>query len=419
MRACSRAAEIGIKVLNTATARIAFSCSTARRLQRRRTVLDGMEAEARQADRVQPAAARRRRYSYTVQLGDLSVLPSVKFVITLDGDTQLPLEAGPAMVGTLAHPLNRPRFDRRSRVTAGYVFCSRASRSPGQRQSLVVLADLLGHVGIDPYTTAASDVYQDLFRGQLRRQGIYDVDAFERSLAGRVPDNRSQPRFVRGLLRPRRAVQRHRPHRQLPGAVRPPPASRWVRGDWQICPGSALVRDADGERRGQPAAAIARWKFLDNLRRSLMPPALVVADCGWSSFPGAGAVDDAGTARAPFPRSAPVILHLLSGWPGWPCAIRPRRAGERPGGLAAGGVVARHSAASSALMLDAIVRDAFPPLVSRRQLLEWETAAARSAGRWWAGSSSACGVAPIIAVAGRSCYFPARRRAGCCRRSPS
>ena len=130
--------------------------------------------------------------SFIVRQGDQSVLPSIKYVITLDSDTKLPMDTARRLVGTLSHPLNRPRFDPRlGRVTEGYgvlqprvgVSLESASRTP----FAMVFS---GHVGIDPYTSAISDVYQDLFHeGSFVGKGIYEVDTFVKALEGRVPEN--------------------------------------------------------------------------------------------------------------------------------------------------------------------------------------------------------------------------------------
>ena len=119
------------------------------------------------------------------------VPPAVRFVITLDADTRLPRNTVRRLIGKLAHPLNQPRFDPASgRVVEGH----------GLLQPRITPALAIGHEGswyqrlfsshsaIDPYAAAVSDVYQDLFgEGSYAGKGIYDVDAFEAALAGRVP----------------------------------------------------------------------------------------------------------------------------------------------------------------------------------------------------------------------------------------
>ncbi len=146
-------------------------------------------------------------------IGRIEVLRGVRYVITLDTDTQLPRDAARALVATMAHPLNRPRHDPDTRrVVAGYgILQPRVSATlPGAGKSRY--AQLQGgEVGLDPYTRTVSDVYQDVFgEGSFIGKGIYDVDAFESALGGRFPrESNPQPRLARGLLRALRAGQRH------------------------------------------------------------------------------------------------------------------------------------------------------------------------------------------------------------------
>ena len=130
---------------------------------------------------------------FSLIVGETAVLSSVKYVITLDTDTQLPRDSAWQLVGAMAHPLNRARYDKdRQRVTEGYgILQPRVAVSlPGMNRSRY--ARLCGgEPGIDPYTRAVSDVYQDVFgEGSFIGKGIYDVDAFERALNGRFPENR-------------------------------------------------------------------------------------------------------------------------------------------------------------------------------------------------------------------------------------
>ncbi len=130
--------------------------------------------------------------TYTTQVGQLDVLPEVRFVITLDADTTLPRGAAARLVGTLAHPLNRPRFDDATgKVTAGYtVLQPRAEITPASANHSLFTRIFAGESGLDLYTHATSDVYQDLFgEGSYVGKGIYDVAAFTRSLEGRIPEN--------------------------------------------------------------------------------------------------------------------------------------------------------------------------------------------------------------------------------------
>jgi cyclic beta-1,2-glucan synthetase len=116
----------------------------------------------------------------------------VRYVVTLDADTQLPIGAVTRLVGTMAHPLNRPRMDPATRrVVEGYAVLQPRVTPPLLRRSGSLFQRLSSaSSGIDPYGAAVSDVYQDLFgEGSYTGKGIYDVDAFEAALAGRMPEN--------------------------------------------------------------------------------------------------------------------------------------------------------------------------------------------------------------------------------------
>ncbi len=133
-----------------------------------------------------------RDTSFTVQFGELAILPAVRYCITLDTDTRLPRDTAKALIGIIAHPLNRPRFDARlGRVTEGYgILQPRVSVTMASAAGSLFARTYAGHTGVDPYTTAVSDVYQDLFKeGIFTGKGLYDVDAFAAALEGRVPEN--------------------------------------------------------------------------------------------------------------------------------------------------------------------------------------------------------------------------------------
>ena len=130
--------------------------------------------------------------SFDVQVGALGLLPSVRYCITLDSDTRLPRDVARKLVGIITHPLNRPRFDATSaRVTEGYgILQPRVSVTTSSAAGSRFARLFAGHTGVDPYTTAVSDTYQDLFgEGTFTGKGLYDVDAFVAALAGRVPEN--------------------------------------------------------------------------------------------------------------------------------------------------------------------------------------------------------------------------------------
>ena len=219
---------------------------------------------------------------FAAVVGDLTILPEIKYVITLDTDTQLPRESARQLIGTMAHPLNRPQFDPAlGIVTEGYSLLQPrvdVSLPTADRSRFVRLH--AGEVGIDPYTRTVSDVYQDLFgEGSFIGKGVYDVDAFQRTLAGRFPENRIlshdllESVYARCGLVSDVTLYEDYPSRFEIDAVR---RHRWIRGDWQILPWLLpRVRDAEGRGIRNPISALSWWKIFDNLRRSLVPIALV------------------------------------------------------------------------------------------------------------------------------------------------
>ena len=216
-------------------------------------------------------------------VGDLAAMTDVRYVITLDTDTQLPRDSARQFVGAMAHPLNRPRFDeRRQRVSGGYGILQprMAASLPAANRSRY--ARLFGsEPGIDPYTRSVSDVYQDLFgEGSFIGKGIYEVDAFERALKDRFPENRILSHdllegcYARsGLLSDVHLYEEY-PARYEADTSR---QERWIRGDWQIAHWLLpRVPGPQGRNQPNPLSALSRWKILDNLRRSLIPAALIL-----------------------------------------------------------------------------------------------------------------------------------------------
>ena len=236
------------------------------------------------------AAARTDRFSLIV--GNTDALSNVKYVITLDTDTQLPRDSARQFVGTLAHPLNRARYDEdQQRVCEGYgILQPRMGVSlPSTNRSRY--ARLYGdEPGIDPYTRAVSDVYQDLFgEGSFIGKGIYDIDAFERSLKDRFPENRILSHdllegcYARAGLVSDVLLYEEYPSRYSADVSR---RHRWIRGDWQLA-GWLLPRvPGPGARRQKnPLSWLSQWKLFDNLRRSLVPVALtLLLLLGWTDL---------------------------------------------------------------------------------------------------------------------------------------
>ena len=356
--------------------------------------------------------------SFSLVVGDTTVLSRVKYVITLDTDTQLPRDAARQFAGTMAHPLNRPRYDAaKRRITAGYgILQPRVAVSlPGTNRSRY--ARLYGgEPGIDPYTRAVSDVYQDAFgEGSFIGKGIYDVDAFEQTLGGRFPENRILSHdllegcYARAGLLSDVQLYEDYPARYSTDVNR---RHRWIRGDWQLA--GWLRRHvpdqpagAGTQRQNNPLSMLSQWKLIDNLRRSLVPMALtLLLLLGWTVLGPAWFWTLAVIGVMLIPSLCALILDLL------------RKPGE---------VLLRQHLATIArsvsrrcmqvmfefaclpyeafFSLDAIVRTLWRMLVTRRRLLEWnpssevERASAKSGRSDLAACFRAMWIAPTIAAA--------------------
>jgi cyclic beta-1,2-glucan synthetase len=228
--------------------------------------------------------------TFSLVVGNTEFLSGVKYVITLDTDTQLPRDSARQFVGAMAHPLNRAQYDEvKQKVVAGYgILQPRTAVSlPGTNRSLY--ARMYGSdPGIDPYTRAVSDVYQDIFlEGSFVGKGIYDVDAFERALGGRFPENLVLSHdliegcYARSGLLSDVMVYEEYPSRYSADVSR---RHRWIRGDWQLVRWLfPFVPGQNGLRQTNPLSLLSQWKLFDNLRRSLAPSALtLLLLLGWT-----------------------------------------------------------------------------------------------------------------------------------------
>jgi len=232
---------------------------------------------------------------FALIVGDFDVLSNVKYVITLDTDTQLPRDSAWQFVGTMVHPLNRARYDEdRQRICEGYgILQPRVAVSlPGMNRSRY--ARLCGsEPGVDPYTRVVSDVYQDLFgEGSFIGKGIYDVDAFERALKGRFPENRILSHdLVEGFYARAGLLSDVLLYEEYPSSFSADVSRRhrWIRGDWQIARWLLpWVPGPDTNLQKNPISMLSRWKICDNLRRSLTPAALTLLLLwGWTLLPAA------------------------------------------------------------------------------------------------------------------------------------
>ncbi|HSC79993.1 MAG TPA: glucoamylase family protein, partial [Chitinolyticbacter sp.] len=244
-------------------------------LERKRGKLAELNALLRHGHR-DPAGT-----GFSVIEGQIAPLYGVKYVITLDTDTLLPRDAARQMVGAMSHPLNHPLYDpARQRVVSGYgILQPRVATTLANVQRSHYAALYGGDAGIDPYTRAVSDVYQDVFcEGSFIGKGIYDVDAFEQALGERLPHNHVLSHdllegcYARsGLLSDVQVYEDH-PTRYDNDVIR---RYRWIRGDWQLA--GWLLPRVPGQRDAHrnPLSVLSQWKLLDNLRRSLVPIALL------------------------------------------------------------------------------------------------------------------------------------------------
>ncbi len=231
--------------------------------------------------------------SFSLIVGHTNILSNVKYVITLDTDTQLPRGSAWQFVGAMAHPLNRARYDAdKERVDQGYAILQPRMAVSLSGTNLSRYARLFGsEPGIDPYTRAVSDVYQDLFHeGSFIGKGIYDVDTFERALKGRFPENRILSHdMVEGCYARAGLLSDVHLYEEYPSTYNADVSRRrrWIRGDWQIArwllPG---VPGPGATRRKNPLSGLSRWKIFDNLRRSLVSAALtLLLLLGWTFLP--------------------------------------------------------------------------------------------------------------------------------------
>ncbi len=324
-------------------------------------------------------------------VGDASILTSINYVITLDTDTQLPRDAARTLIGNMAHPLNRPIYDaNKGRVVDGYAILQpRASISmisAGQSRFAKLFA---GESGIDPYTREISDVYQDIFgEGSFIGKGIYDVDTFRQAVDGRFPENLilSHDLLEGGYARSALVtdvdlIEEHPDSYAIDVSRR----HRWIRGDWQLLgwllpriSGAPPTDGAPPQRQNNPLSLLSVWKIFDNLRRSLVSPALLALLVGSWVF-------------APVPAllgtSMVIVVVLLPGLLGSVIeAVRKPAERDWLVHLLLTGNSARrpftHALLTLVLLpydalicLDAILRSALRMPFTRRGLLAWQTRA--------------------------------------------
>jgi cyclic beta-1,2-glucan synthetase len=345
--------------------------------------------------------------SFPVKIGDLSILSTIRFVITLDSDTELPRGSAYRMIGALAHPLNQAIVNpEKNIVVAGYgILQPRVDISVQCTTRSRLAAIFAGETGLDPYTRAISDVYQDLYgEGSFTGKGIYEVDTMIRVLYGRFPRNSLlshdliEGAYARAGLTSDIAVIEDYPSHYSAYSRR---KHRWLRGDWQIVQWlTDNVPDESGARVPNPISLMSRWKIFDNLRRSLVEPAtFTLLLYGWF-----------GTNHAVLWTFAAICILFVPAWVELLFGLtRAAVAGQlRIAGAAFLDLFTSNFtvlltltllAHQTLLSLDAVVRALVRRLVTRQRLLEWETAAEAELGNKRTAIDRYIDWMPFLAVA--------------------
>ena len=322
---------------------------------------------------------------FPVKVGDLSVLTSVRYVITLDSDTQLPRDAAQRLVGAAAHPLNRAEINPATNtVQQGYgVLQPRVGISVHSANRSRLAYIYSGQTGLDVYTRAVSDVYQDLFsEGIFTGKGIYDVDVFRKVLGHRFPSNAIlshdliEGSYARtALLSDVEIIDDYPSHFRAHSRRK----HRWIRGDWQILRWLLpRVPDAEGNLIKNPLKFVARWKILDNLRRSVTEFAtFVLLLASWFFLPAPASYWTAATvALVLIPRYTQLIFSLLRlEYTGDTFAHVKQIFGDFTAGQVNVLIFFTFLAHQTLVTMDAVFRTVVRLTITRRNLLEWETAA--------------------------------------------
>ena len=315
-----------------------------------------------------------------VYVGDRGALAAVRFVITLDSDTQLPPGTARRMIETLAHPLNQPRFDEAGKVLAGSYTIIQPRVSPSLPSTSASLFGRLfaDAVGIDPYTKAVSDLYQDLTgEGSYYGKGIYDVRAFNRVLCGRFPEERLlshdliEGAYVRvGLASDIELYDEFPPNYRAASERQ----HRWIRGDWQIAQWISPRVPVQGKGlERNPLSRFDRWKLFDNLRRSLLPAAnLALLLASWAVFPQAGWMASLVVAAQLFSHSLAMCFTMLTTWRGAKGLSLPLVAHDILRALADAALLPHQAA----LGMGAMMRTEYRRHISHRGMLQWNSAQA-------------------------------------------
>lgn len=322
--------------------------------------------------------------AFPIKAGPVRLLKDIRYVLTLDADTQLPHGTAARLVGAIAHPLNQAVIDPKLRiVTMGYgILQPRVGIAVRSTVRSRLAAIFSNQTGFDIYTHATSDAYQDLFgEGIFAGKGIYEVATFHAVLNHRFPRNALlshdliEGAYARaGLVSDVEVIDDYPTHYSAYSRRQ----HRWVRGDWQIAQWMfAIVPDEAGRLGPNPISSISRWKIFDNLRRSLVDPALVILfAAGWLGLPGGSLYwTVAALSLTFFPALIPFLFNL----------VRAITNGSKGQMLDAITVLKRAIPVmflrlvlllhQTMLIMDAVFRSLFRRFITGQRLLEWETAA--------------------------------------------
>ncbi|TQI66937.1 putative glucoamylase [Clostridium sp. KNHs216] len=204
---------------------------------------------------------------------DQKLLTTIRYVITLDADTNLIRDNAAKLVGLIDHPLNQPILDlANQKVEEGYVIIQPSVRNHIADKNGSRFTKIFGgESGLAHYGTVISDIYQDIFNeGIYTGKGIYDIKAFRKVLQNKVPENRIlshdlfESCYARTAFSSTAKIMDSFPNSVLSFTKR---EHRWLRGDWQLLPWLFVKKTADG----RSLCALSKWKIFDNLRRSLVP----------------------------------------------------------------------------------------------------------------------------------------------------
>ena len=322
--------------------------------------------------------------SFPVKVGNLSAISSIRFVITLDSDSDLPRGSASRMAGTLAHPLNQAIVDpEKGIVVAGYGILQPRVGVSVQSSARSRLATIYsGQTGFDIYTHATSDVYQDLYgEGIFVGKGIYEVQPLHRVLDRRFPRNALlshdlvEGAYARaGLVSDIEVIEDYPSHYSAHNRRK----HRWMRGDWQIAGWLLpLVPEESGHRVPNPLSVVSRWKILDNLRRSLVEPAIfLLFVLGWTCLPGGAASWTVATVAILFlPALCQLAFDLAHAATSGTSSSVHEAFDALLNASIANGLTVTFLAHQALLSLDAVVRTMVRRLITRQRLLQWETAA--------------------------------------------